>query len=102
MCHRLAMPIARGREFWARLVREVSAGESRMVVAKRHRVSSTWLGKWCQRLAAEQPAKLSLLPVRLACERVRRMEITIDEGHLAFDEGMSPEYVGAVVRALRP
>jgi transposase-like protein len=90
----------RGRAFWEGLVREVAAGASQVAVARRHGVSSTWLGKWCRELRAEAVSTTALLPVRVTDGQARRVELAIGNVHLAFEEGTDPEYVARLAREL--
>ena len=89
----------RGRAFWERLVREVSAGASQVEVASRHRVSPSWLGHWCRRLRVDGQSP-TLLPVRVVDGRVRRVELAVGAARLSFEEGTDAEYVAALARAL--
>lgn len=94
--------MTRDQAFWARLVGEVEAGESILSVAKRHRVTPSWLGKWRRRL--KQPSDkgaLTLLPVRLA-NPTRQVHIQVGAQRVVVDEGTDPTYVAALCRALSP
>jgi transposase-like protein len=90
----------RGRAFWERLAREVDAGASQGVVAKRHHVSKGWLGKWCRRLRDEGGDSTTLLPVRVLDDRVRRIDLAVGAVRLSFEEGTSPHYVAELARVL--
>ena len=94
---------ARGQAFWARLVQEVEAGETRTRVAARHGVAGSAVGYWVRRLrrdASAVPVAASLLPVHVAGEERRRFGVIVATGRIEFDEGTDPAYVAAVVRAL--
>lgn len=94
------MATNRGKSFWEKLVREVESGESQSSVARRHRVSPSWLGRWCRQSAKERPATGTLLPVRVVDERAPRFEIFVGPFTVAFEQGIDPAYVAAIVRCL--
>lgn len=89
----------RGRAFWLKLFNEVESGASQTSVAKRYRISPSWLGKRCRALRDERPAT-ALLPVRMVEGRARRVEIVVGNVRLGFEEGTDPAYVASVARAL--
>ena len=97
------MAAQRGREFWERAVREVEAGASQMAVGRRYGVASSTVGHWVRRLRgarADEAASTALVPVRVAGEPRRRIEIVVGATRIEFDEGTDPSYVAAVVRAV--
>jgi transposase-like protein len=99
------MAQARDRAVWEQIVAEVEAGMSQRAAAQRHGVSPAGVGHWVRRLRedkARQPAP-QLLPVCLTSSSPSRARCTliVDDLHLTFDEGTSPEYVAALARAIR-
>lgn len=90
----------KGRAFWVGLAREVGAGATQVDVARRHGVSVSALGYWTRRLRKETPSA-TLLPVRVAGAPRPRVEVIAGDVRIAFDDGTDPDYVAAVVRAIR-
>lgn len=95
------------RQFWEKLVGELSRGAALDIVAARHDVRPRTLAVWRRSLAREVSGRPTprLLPVALPAEPFveKHPNIVIDlkAGVIRVDVGTNPEYVAALVRALR-
>lgn len=98
------MPVPRGSDFWAPLVRAVLDGDAIAAVARRHNVSNSALGYWVTK-AKKASAPASFLPVRVAPPPRARpsslLELRVEDLRLRFPAGTEPTYLASVLSALR-
>lgn len=72
-------------------------------VAAKHGVTMSALNYHLYKTRRPKPAErqLSILPVQLACDGDRQLEIGLGSVRLRFGEGCDPAYVAALVSKLR-
>ena len=91
--------MGRGRAFWEKLAREVEAGATQTETANKYGVSQGALQRWC-RLLRNEAGSATLLPVRVVSAPVRRIDLTVGQNRISFEEGTDPHYVVQLARAL--
>jgi hypothetical protein len=101
----------RGREFWTKVVDEYEgmSGETHEEFAARHKVEKATFERWLYLLRGERSESAAadgvrLLPVQVAAGRVEQ-QVVVEMGvglGLRVTVGTDPDYVAALVTALRP
>jgi hypothetical protein len=96
--------VKRSRADWEKLISEFErSGESQQQFCTRRSVADATLQYWLRRVRRSGQEKgVSVVPVRLSDGASRRLMVEADLGSLRirFEEGLSPEYIAAVLRAL--
>ena len=101
----------RGREFWTKVVDdyEATSGETHAEFAARHRVEKATFERWLyllrdERIELRAGSKVRLLPVQVAVGHDGQ-DVLVELGGglgLRLAVGTDPDYVAALVTALRP
>jgi hypothetical protein len=101
----------RGREFWTKVVDEYegTSGETHVEFAARHGVEKATFERWLYLLRGERSESATfdsvrLLPVQVTAGRVEQ-QVVVEMGDglgLRVTVGTDPDYVAALVTALRP
>ena len=93
----------RSRADWERLISEFERGsETQVQFCARRSVAVATLQFWLRRLRRGREKSVSVVPVRLSDGAARRLVVEAELGtlRLRFDDGLAPEYIAAVLRAL--
>jgi transposase-like protein len=99
-----AMAERHNRAFWAKAAAQVDRGASCVEVATHLGVNVSTLRWWRSELRRSLPARVRVLPVEVEPTPVSaaRLELRLASGDaLAFEAGVAPAYIAAVVSALR-
>jgi transposase-like protein len=99
-----AMAERHNRAFWAKAAAQVDRGASCVEVATRLGVNVSTLRWWRSELKRSPATAVRVLPVEVEPTRASaaRLELRLASGDaLAFEAGVAPAYVAAVVSALR-
>jgi transposase-like protein len=91
------------REVWERAVAMIESGSTtRSAVSERLGVSESAVSYWVTKLRRERDSSTELLPVRVTGQwSVGCIEVRVGDVTLNVREGVKPEYVADLVRALR-
>jgi hypothetical protein len=96
--------VKRSRADWEKLIAEFERGsESQVQFCARRSVAVATLQYWLRRLRrGDREKSVSVVPVRLSDGATGRPGVEAELGslRLRFEEGLAPEYIAAVLRAL--
>ena len=90
-------------EVWERAVAMIESGSTtRSAVSERLGVSESAVSYWVTKLRRERGSSTELLPVRVTGQwSTGCIEVRVGDVTLSVREGVKPEYVADLVRALR-
>jgi transposase-like protein len=91
--------MARGERFWEQVLSAVDGGGTHAAVAERFDVSVSAVRYWISK--RRQAGSSQLLPVRVIQSSAARVELDVEGVVVRILDGAAPEYVAALVRALR-